>query len=108
MKQDSEKYPQTPVQPREILDCKTHEILKARMRADLRVYREAVDTLAEHTGRGFERANELAEIARIAYEAARNRFNDHVSSHRCEVRYIRYRAVQRPANARNTKSESTV
>jgi len=105
MKQDSRwKYQQTPMQPKEVLDCKTHEMLKARMRADLRVYREAVDALVEHTGRGFEKAHKLAEIARIAYEAARNRFNDHVSSHRCEVRYIRYRAVQRPANARSTTS----
>jgi hypothetical protein len=72
------------------VDCKTHEILKARLRADLRVYRDAVDSLAEHTGKGFEKAHKLAETARIAYEAARSRFNAHVSSHRCEVRYMRY------------------
>lgn len=100
MKQDSGwKYQQTPMQPKEALDCKTHEMLKARMRADLRVYREAVDALVEHTGRGFEKAHKLAEIARIAYEAARNRFNAHVASHRCEVRYMRYGALRRPGNA---------
>lgn len=89
------------MQPKEALECKTHEILKGRMRADLRVYRDAVDALEEHTGEGFEKAHKLAEIARIAYEAARNRFNAHTSSHRCEVRYIRYGTVQRsPAEGR--------
>jgi hypothetical protein len=81
--------------PKEALDCKTHEMLKARMRADLRVYRDAVDVLESSTSEAFERAHKLAEIARIAYEAARDRFNAHVSSHRCEVRYIRYGTVQR-------------
>jgi len=59
------------------------------MRADMRVYREAVDALGTPT-KGFEKAQKLAEIARTAYEAARDRFNAHVSSHKCEVRYIRY------------------
>lgn len=83
------------MQPRQALECKTHEMLKERMRADLRVYRDAVNALEEHTGEGFEKSHHLAEIARIAYEAARDRFNAHVSSHRCEVRYIRYGTVQR-------------
>jgi hypothetical protein len=84
------------MQPKQALECKTHEMLKERMRADLRVYRDAVDALEENTGEGFEKAHHLAEIARIAYEAARDRFNAHVTSHRCEVRYSRYGAVQRP------------
>ena len=60
------------------------------MRADLRVYRDSVDALEETVGEGFERAHKLAEIARVSYEAARDRFNAHVASHRCEVRHIRY------------------
>jgi hypothetical protein len=96
MKQNSTwKHQQAPMLPKEALECKTHEILKARMRADLRVYKEAVDALEESAGGGFEKAHRLAEIARIAYEAARNRFNAHVSSHRCEVRYLRYGTVRR-------------
>jgi len=71
------------------MDCKTHRILKERMRADLRVYREAVDALGAPT-KDFEKVQKLAEMARTAYEAARDRFNAHVSSHKCEVRYIRY------------------
>src|SRR5579872_2002729 len=82
--------------PKEALDCKTHAILKARMRADLRVYRDAVEVLHESTGGGFEKAFKLAETARIAFEAARDRFNAHVSSHKCEVRHLQYRPVQRP------------
>ena len=76
-------------------DCKTHEMLKSRMRADLRLYRDAVSVLEESSGDVFEKAHKLAEIARIAYEAARDRFNAHVSSHRCEVRYLQYRSGQR-------------
>ena len=86
------------MQPKEALDCKTHEMLKARMRADLRVYRDAVDALEANRGTGFEKAHKLAKIARIAYEAARDRFNAHVSSHRCEVRYIRYGTYERSRN----------
>jgi hypothetical protein len=79
--------------------CETHEMLKQRMRADLRVYRDAVNVLEESAlgtpPRDFEKAHKLAEIARISYEAARDRFNAHVSSHRCEVRYLRYGTGQR-------------
>jgi hypothetical protein len=97
------RYRHVSVQPRETLECKTHEILKARMRADLRVYRDGVNTLEDLAigamPKDFEKAHKLAEIARIAYIAARDRFNAHVTSHRCEIRYIRYGAVQRPRSA---------
>lgn len=83
------------MQPKQGLDCKTHEMLKARMRADLRVYKDAMDALEESTGKNFGRTHKLAETARIAFEAARDRFNAHVASHKCEVRYIRYRPVER-------------
>ena len=92
------------MQPKQSPDCKTNEMLKARMRADLRVYRDAVDALEEHTGKGFEKAHKLAEIARIAYQAARDRFETHVSSHRCETRYLQYGAVQRPRTGNRQKS----
>jgi hypothetical protein len=79
----------------EAIDCKTHLMLKERMRADLRVYRDAVDVLEKTTGHGFEKVFKLAEISRIAFEAARDRFNAHVASHKCEKRYIRYGTGQR-------------
>ena len=84
------------MRPKEAVECKTHEMLKERMRADLRVYRNAVDSLEANAGPGFEKAHKLAEIARIAFAAARHRFNAHVSSHKCEVRYLRYGAIPRP------------
>ena len=83
------------MQAKEALDCKSHGMLKERMRADLRAYREAVEALETNTGEGFEKAHRLAEIARFAYEASRDRFNAHVASHKCEMRYIRYGTVQR-------------
>jgi hypothetical protein len=91
-------HQQLSMQPKEALDCKTHEMLEARLRADLRVYRDAVNALEANRGTGFQKAHKLAEIARIAYEAARETFNVHVSSHRCEVRYIRYGAEGRSRN----------
>jgi hypothetical protein len=84
------------MRPKEAEECKTHGMLKERMRADLRVYKNAVDSLEANTGESFEKAHKLAEIARIAFAAARNRFNAHVSSHKCEVRYLRYGSIQRP------------
>ena len=83
------------MQPKPVPDCKTHEILKGRMRADLRVYRDAVNVLDQNSGAGFEKAHKRAELARIAYEAARERFNAHVSTHRCEVRHLRYGTLLR-------------
>jgi hypothetical protein len=57
------------------------------MRADLRVYRDAVNRLDVEalslSGTGFEKAVRNAHIAQFAFEAARDRFNLHVSSHGC-------------------------
>ena len=73
---------------REVLNCKTNLMLKQRMRADLRVYRDAATALEQTAGASFKKAHKLAEIARVAFEAARDRFNAHVSSHKCGVDYI--------------------
>lgn len=70
-------------------------MLKLRMRADLRLYRDALEVMEGNTGEGFEKAHKLAEIARIAYGAARDGFNAHVASHRCELRHIQYGTVKR-------------
>lgn len=43
-------YASIVLQPKEAIDCKTHVMLKERMRADLRVYRDAVDELEENKG----------------------------------------------------------
>ena len=82
----------------ETIDCMTHLMLKDRMRADLRVYKDAIEVMERATGSGFEKAQQLAEIARISFQAARERFNAHVSSHKCEVRYVRY-GPQKPVQS---------
>ena len=94
------------MQPQAALDCKTHEMLKSRMRADLRVYRDAVNVLDElalgTTPQDFKRAHKLVEIARVAFEAARERFSEHVCSDRREVRYLRYLRKPEPLNRAGT------
>jgi hypothetical protein len=53
------------------------------MRADLRVYMDALRGQDRNFGKGFEKAQRLAENTRIAYEAARERFHGHIASHGC-------------------------
>ena len=71
------------MQPAKAPSCKSREILKARLRADLKVYRDAVVALQESSGPDFREAHHKAEHSRLAYEAARDKFNAHVTSHGC-------------------------
>ena len=74
--------------------CKTREILKARARAELKVYADAIAVLQkrsiaalsalEDTGDCFKKAHELAEHARLAYQLSRQKLDDHIASHGCE------------------------
>jgi hypothetical protein len=65
--------------------CDSREILKDRMRADLRVYRDAVSVLDAEvltgSGTSFEKAVRNTKLAQLAFETARDRYNQHVSSH---------------------------
>jgi hypothetical protein len=63
--------------------CKDRDMLRARMRADLLVYRDCVSGLNLSVGKDFEQAHQRAESARLAFEAARKLFNEHLASHRC-------------------------
>jgi len=63
--------------------CKTRDMLKARMRADLKVYRDSVDELEQHSGLDFMQAHQNAEHTRLAYLAAREKLNQHIASHGC-------------------------
>jgi hypothetical protein len=69
--------------PARSLSCKSREMLRARLRADLKVYAEAVDALEQAAGKSFERAVKAAEHARLAFNEARSRLNAHTSSHGC-------------------------
>jgi len=69
--------------PSEPSSCKARDILKARVRADLKVYADAVNTLQRSVGQDFKKAQRDAERARLAFEAASKKLSDHVASHRC-------------------------
>jgi hypothetical protein len=69
-------------------------MLKARVRAELRVYGDAVAVLQKHAldalsvlvdpSKGFKKARELAEHARLAYLDSRRKLEDHIASHSCD------------------------
>jgi hypothetical protein len=67
--------------------CKNREILNDRMRADLRVYRDAVAALEAASlgsaAKTFDKAVKNAGIAQRAFEAARERLNQHTAEHGC-------------------------
>jgi hypothetical protein len=74
--------------------CKTREMLQARVRAELKAYGDAIAVLQQHSiaalsalddpGKGFKKAQELAERARLAYHVSRQKLDDHVASHGCD------------------------
>jgi len=69
-------------------------MLKARVRAELRVYADAIAFLQSHSiaalaalddpREGFQKAHELAEHARLAYLESRKKLDDHIASHGCD------------------------
>ena len=69
--------------PTEFPACKAREILKARVRADLKVYADAVSALHRNVGRDFTKAHQYAERARMAFEAGSKKLADHLKSHGC-------------------------
>lgn len=71
------------MQPAEAPSCQDFETLKARVRADLKVYRDAVNALQENSGPEFRAVQQRAEHARLAYEAAREKLEQHILVHGC-------------------------
>jgi hypothetical protein len=69
--------------PGEVQSCQIRDTLKFRVRADLKVYKEAVIALQEQTGPDFREAHKKAERARLAYEVARGKLDAHKASHGC-------------------------
>lgn len=63
--------------------CKDREMLKDRLRADMKVYADAVGTLERSVGKSFEKAHQKAEHARLAFQAAREKLQKHMASHGC-------------------------
>ena len=68
-------------------------MLKARVRAELKVYGDAISVLQKHSIaalsaledsiEGFQKAQKLAEHAKLAYQSARQKLDDHIASHGC-------------------------
>ena len=63
--------------------CKTRDILRARLRADLKVYADSIAVLQRSIGKDFEKAHLRAESARRSYDVARKKLNDHLTTHGC-------------------------
>ena len=64
-------------------------MLRARVRADMKVYRQAVDALDAATinrtpANKFEKLAKDAARAQKAFERARDRLKKHVAEHGCE------------------------
>lgn len=73
--------------------CKTTAMLKARVRADLKTYADAIAELQKHSTAAlsaldeqsdFRRARQIAERTKVAYEVSRNKLDDHIAAHGCE------------------------
>jgi hypothetical protein len=58
-------------------------MLQARVRADLKVYADAVNALHRSVGPRFKQAQQRAEQARLAFETATKKLADHLASHKC-------------------------
>ena len=71
------------VSPEEVLSCENRDVLKARMRADLKVYGDAVRALQSSLGPDFKTAHQRVEQARLAFEAASQALLSHIASHGC-------------------------
>lgn len=74
------------MQPTSAPSCTDREILSARVRADLRVYKAAVYALEQEAARNdgdIEKAFRDARIAQDAYELARMKLDEHTESHGC-------------------------
>jgi len=65
------------------LDCQMREILMMRLRADRQVYIDALTSLQERSGRELVKADKLADRARLAYEVAKKKYDEHILNHGC-------------------------
>jgi hypothetical protein len=63
--------------------CPEREILEARYHADVRVYLGAAYRLDSCPRGDFDVVYEDAERARLAFENARARLNQHIAEHGC-------------------------
>jgi hypothetical protein len=76
------------MQPAKAPSCKSLEVLRSRLHADIRVYMEAVQRLeaaALETGNehAFQKALRDVRVGRDAFIAARRQLNKHIAARGC-------------------------
>jgi len=64
--------------------CREHQILYGRLRADTKVYVNVTRRLESCKQEDFEKTYEAAQSARLAFLNARKRLALHVVEHKCE------------------------
>ena len=64
--------------------CREHQILRGRLRADMKVYVDATRRLESCKTEEFEQIYQSAESARIAFLKAREVLAAHIIAHGCE------------------------
>jgi hypothetical protein len=74
---------QSLMQAEQVPSCKNRQILQSRLRADVKVYADAISALQQSMGKGFEKAHLRVESARRAYQVARKKLTDHIETHGC-------------------------
>ena len=68
--------------------CKSREMLRGRLRTDMKVYRDAVEALEAAALKGtpkreFEKLANQATRAQEAFRLARERLHKHITEHGC-------------------------
>lgn len=64
--------------------CRQHEVLRGRLRADIKVYVDVTRRLESCKSEDFEQTYRAAESARLAFLRAREALKVHVALHGCE------------------------
>jgi hypothetical protein len=75
---------ETSAEVRRVSQCRDHQILYGRLRADTKVYVDVTRRLESCKQEDFEKTYEEAQSARLAFLRARKTLALHVVAHRCE------------------------
>lgn len=67
-----------------ITACEERDALMSRLESDLKTYANAVRKLQQSGGDATD-VYESSERARLAYEAARRQYTDHIDAHGCDA-----------------------
>ena len=65
-------------------NCRAHQVLHGRLRADIKVYVDATQRLESCKLEDFEQTYGAAGSARLAFLRAREALKAHIAVHKCE------------------------